>query len=75
MFNYTLFFLILFIFLILILVQVYFYSYKYVKNQEHIQKIESFSNTLTSLNKSNNEFILDDSSMEKLLEDYNKLKY
>jgi cell division protein FtsL len=75
MFNYTLFFLILFIFLILILVQVYFYSYKYVKNQEHIQKIESFSNTLTSLNKNNNEFILDDSSMEKLLEDYNKLKY
>ena len=73
MFNSKLFFLILVIFLIFIIFQVYLYSDKYMKNEQHIQKIESFSNTLNNLN--DNTYILDDSSMEKLLEDYNKLKY
>jgi hypothetical protein len=46
---------------------------KYEKNENVIRKIESFENTLTNINK-NNEYLLDDSSLEVLLEDYNKLK-
>lgn len=66
----SIFMIILIMFLLFILLQVYFYSIKYKKNNVLIKKIESFENTLTNID----DYILDDSSLELLLEDYNKIK-
>ena len=71
MFNINLFSVIVIIFILFIIFQVYFYSNIYTKNQNLIKKIESFQSTLNNIN---NEYILDDNSMEIILEDYNKLK-
>ena len=69
----SIFLIILIIFLLFILLQIYFYSGKYKKNNVLIKKIESFENTLTNIEQKN-DYVLDDSSLELLLEDYNKIK-
>lgn len=69
----NIFLIILVIFAIFIIVQLYFYSNIYQKNNTLIKKIENFETKLTDINK-NNEYRLDDSSMELLLKDYNNLK-
>lgn len=69
----NIFLIILVIFAIFIIVQLYFYSNLYQKNNTLIKKIENFETKLTNINK-NNEYRLDDSSMELLLKDYNNLK-
>ena len=65
--------LILVIFVIFIALQVYFYNIKYKKNDVLIKNVESFENTLVNID-SNEQYLLDDKSLEILLEDYNKLK-
>lgn len=65
--------LILFIFVIFIGFQVYFYNIKYNKNDTLIKNVESFENTLVNID-SNEQYLLDDKSLEILLEDYNNLK-
>ena len=60
------------IFLIFIAVQVYYYLNIYKKNENNIKKIESFQASVTDIEK--NKYMLDDSSLELLLEEYNKLK-
>jgi len=69
----SIFMIIFIIFLLFILLQIYFYSVKYKKNNVLIKKIESFENTLSSIEQKK-DYILDDSSLELLLEDYNKIK-
>ena len=65
---------IIFILFILFLgIQIYFYSTIYKKNNDYIKNIELFSNKLLYID-NKNEYILDDRSIEILLEDYNKLK-
>ncbi len=61
------------IFFIFVAFQVYFYNIKYVKNDKLIKNVESFENTLVNIN-NNEKYLLDDKSLEILLEDYNKLK-
>jgi hypothetical protein len=51
----------------------YFYSNKYKINKNRISNIESFESTLNKINNQNN-YYLEDSSLELLLDDYNKLK-
>ena len=63
--------LITFLLLIFILIQVYFYNKKIMKNEENIKKIESFEADVIKIN--NNKYILDDNSMNILLDDYQKL--
>jgi biopolymer transport protein ExbD len=65
--------LILIIFVIFISIQVYFYNIKYKKNDTLIKNIESFENTLVNID-SNEQYLLDDKSLEVLLGDYNNLK-
>ena len=65
--------LILIIFVIFIVIQVYFYMIKYKKNDTLIKKVESFENTLVNID-NNEQYLLDDNSLEILLEDYNNLK-
>lgn len=65
--------LILIIFVIFLVVQIYFYNIKYKKNDQLIKNVESFENTLVNID-SNEKYLLDDKSLEILLEDYNKLK-
>jgi CHASE3 domain sensor protein len=60
------------IFLIFIAVQVYYYLNIYKKNENTIKKIESFQASVTDIEK--NKYMLDDSSLELLLEEYNNLK-
>ena len=74
MININLFSIIIILFILFIIFQIYFYSNSYKKNQNLIKKIESFQSTLTNIKNNNNEYILDDNSMEILLEDYNNLK-
>jgi len=57
------------IFIIFIAYQIYEYSKKYEKNNRLIKKIESFQTTITDKN-----YVLDDMSIERLLDDYNNLK-
>ena len=73
MFDKKLFFIIFFIFLLFVMFQLYFYIKLYNKNANLLKKIESFENTLTNIKK-NNEYVLDDSSLEILLEDYKEIK-
>jgi biopolymer transport protein ExbD len=61
------------IFVIFIAVQVYFYNIKYKKNDTLIKNVESFENTLVNID-SNEQYLLDDKSLEILLGDYNNLK-
>ena len=65
--------LILIIFVIFISIQVYFYNIKYKKNYTLIKNVESFENTLVNID-NNEQYLLDDKSLEILLEDYNNLK-
>ena len=65
--------LILIIFVIFISIQVYFYNIKYKKNYTLIKNVESFQNTLVNID-NNEQYLLDDKSLEILLEDYNNLK-
>jgi len=65
--------LILIIFVIFISIQVYFYNIKYKKNDTLIKNVESFENTLVNID-SNEQYLLDDKSLEILLGDYNNLK-
>ena len=74
MFNINLFLIIIIIFILFVIFQIYFYLKIYNKNQILIKKMESFQSTLTGINNNDNKYILDDNSMEILLEDYNKLK-
>ena len=74
MINYKIFFIIFILFLIFIFIQLYYYIKLYTKNNNKIKKIESFDNTLKNIDVlSNKEYILDDNSLNKLLDDYNKL--
>jgi predicted PurR-regulated permease PerM len=61
------------LFFIFVGIQIYFYSKVYKKNNDIIQNIELFNNKLLHID-NKNEYILDDESIEILLEDYNKLK-
>ena len=61
------------IFILFVIFQIYFYSTTYTKNQKKINKIESFESTLENINSKQN-YVLNDQSIETLLEDYNKLK-
>jgi biopolymer transport protein ExbD len=65
--------LILVIFVIFISIQVYFYNIKYKKNNTLIKNVESFENTLVNID-NNEQYLLDDNSLEILLGDYNDLK-
>jgi cell division protein FtsL len=73
MFNINLYVIVIFLFILFIIYQIYFYSHIYNNNNNIIKKIESFENTLESIDNSQ-EYILDDRSLELLLDDYNKLK-
>jgi predicted PurR-regulated permease PerM len=74
MINISLFSIIIILFILFVVFQIVFYLNIYKKNQNLIKKIESFQSTLTNIKNNNNEYILDDNSMEIILEDYNKLK-
>ena len=72
--NNTTIFLIIFVFLLIFIsVQVYFYYQKYNKNNKVIQKMEQYTSKLNSID--NKDYILDDTSMERLLDDYENIKY
>ena len=65
---------ILIVFIIFIAIQAYYYSIKLKNNQKKIKEVESFENTLTNIKTNcNNNYKLDDTSLELLLSDYNKL--
>lgn len=67
------FYLIIFMFfLIFIIIQIYYYSGKLNKFDKKISDIESFKNTLNDIN-NQNDYYLDDASLELLLDDYHKL--
>lgn len=61
------------LFILFIIYQIYFYSTIYKKNEDLLKKVESFQSTLTGIDEKK-DFLLDDASIELLLEDYNKLK-
>ena len=73
MFNINFFYIVLIIFLLFIFIQTYFYGNILKKNEEKIVNMESFKNSLNDLN-TKGEYILDDTSIKIILEDYNKLK-
>jgi predicted PurR-regulated permease PerM len=77
MINVKLFMVIFILFLIFVGFQLYFYINTYKQNQNKLQKIENYENTLKDIdnNITKKEYILDDMSLENLLEDYNNLKY
>ena len=62
---------ILTLFILFITYQIYFYSGIYKKNDILINKIENFQSTLENID---TKYVLDDKSIELLLDDYNKLK-
>jgi ABC-type bacteriocin/lantibiotic exporter with double-glycine peptidase domain len=64
---------ILILFILFIIYQIYFYSNIYKKNEDIIKRVESFQSTLVNIDKKK-DYLLDDNSIEILLEDYNKLK-
>jgi cell division protein FtsL len=61
------------LFIIFIIYQIYFYSSIYKKNENIIKKVESFQSTLVEID-NKKDYLLDDSSIELLLDDYYKLK-
>lgn len=69
----TLFLLTIILFILFIIYQVYFYSSIYKKNENLIKKVESFQSTLDEID-NKKDYLLDDCSIELLLDDYNKLK-
>jgi len=69
----NLFLLTIILFIIFIIYQIYFYSSIYKKNEDLIKKVESFQSTLDHID-NKKDYLLDDSSIELLLDDYNKLK-
>ena len=69
----NLFFIIIILFLLFMIYQIYFYSNIYKKNENMIKKVESFQSTIVNID-NNKDYLLDDASIEILLEDYNKLK-
>lgn len=69
----TSFLVILLLFVIFIVIQIYFYSDKYNQNKKLINKMENFESKLSKI-KENDKYLLDDESIENLLEDYYKLK-
>jgi len=73
MFNTKIFLIILSIFILFCSIQIYFYYQSYVKKQEQIKKIESFENTLVNIS-NKQDYILDDKSLENLLDDYENFK-
>jgi hypothetical protein len=73
MFNTKVFLIILSIFVLFCAIQIYFYYQTYVKKQEQIKKIESFENTLVDIS-NKQDYILDDKSLENLLDDYENFK-
>ena len=73
MLNFNIFLIIFVLFIIFILFQIYFYYKRYHANQNQINKIENFKNTLLNI-ESEKDYLLDDTSVERLLEDYNNLK-
>lgn len=68
-------FLIIFICLVIFIsIQIYFYYQKYNKNKETIQKMEQYTSKLNNIENSK-DYILDDTSMERLLDDFENIKY
>jgi predicted PurR-regulated permease PerM len=72
MLSNNLFIIILILFIVFIFIQIYFYSNIFKKNNNLINDMEKFENTLIDINNKN--YILDDNSIEFLLDDYNNLK-
>jgi hypothetical protein len=68
----NIFIIIIVLFLLFILFQVYLYNTEYHKKNKLITKIENFETSLENIDKK--EYLLDDSSIKILLEDYNNLK-
>jgi cell division protein FtsL len=73
MFNINLFFIIFVLFIIFIIFQICFYSKIYNKNRNLIDKVESFKSSIDHID-NKKDYILDDKSLQTLLEDYNNLK-
>ena len=71
--KWNLFIIIFILFTLFMIFQVFYYNKIFNKNNIKIQKMENFSNTLNILN-NQKEYILDDKSLENLLDDYNNLK-
>jgi len=65
------FIIILLLFLLFIIVQVYFYKIQYVKNDLFLKNVESFENKLKKIDEKN--ILLEDTSIELLLEQYNNI--
>ena len=70
--NINIFLIIIVLFLIFILFQIYLYNIEYYKKNKLLKKIENFESSLENID--NKEYLLDDSSIKILLEDYNNLK-
>jgi len=71
--SFYVFMVIFVIFILFICIQIYFYKKNIDTNTQKINKIESFQNTLEHINKKNNNYILDDKSLNVLLQDYNEI--
>lgn len=68
MFNTKLFFIIFLLFILFCSIQIYLYYRKYINNKKQIDKIESFENILLDISKK--DYLLDDLSLQKLLDDF-----
>lgn len=68
------FFILFLIFICFCVLQIYFYNTKYHKNKKWMKKVESFENTVKNIHESSHAYILDDNSLETLLNDYEELK-
>jgi K+-transporting ATPase A subunit len=72
MININIFLIIIVLFVLFIVFQIYLYNVEYSKKNKLIKKIENFESSLENIDKK--EYLLDDSSIKILLEDYNNLK-
>lgn len=73
MIKMNIFIIIFILFLLFISLQIYFYYHKYYQNQLMIQKMEQFQTQLVNI-EANKEYTLDDSSIERLLDNYNNIQ-
>lgn len=74
MFNINIFIIIFIILFIFILFQIIYYNNIFYKNNNKIEKIDNFTNKLDYINNSDtSSYILDDKSLNNLLDEYNNL--
>lgn len=69
----NIFIIIIILFILFAVIQVYYYLQKYNKNKNLIIEMENFESKLNIID-SNQNYLLDDSSLKNLLQDYNELK-